>query len=156
MLEILKTTGLNRKLLNQKLSIQLIRPFCFFDEVVPRLAKHNSPETIFHYQNIESNAWSGVKGNGTVCGEAADRAGSRAQTLTLSSAHTGSQPRQSHCSDEAVWTATRDSEQTLDQVAEGEVRVAGSCSVSGLCEVAVEWYPQGNSNPCCTDENRVS
>ena len=25
-----------------------------------------------------------------------------------------------------------------------------------LSEVMREWYPRGNSNPCCTDENRVS
>jgi hypothetical protein len=63
------------------------------------------------------------------------------QSLSPLSAQTLSQPRQSHCSDEAVGDSATDSEHTLDQVVRqrsAEPPVTAVQSV--LCEVAVRWY----------------
>ena len=140
MFKILKNIGLNRQLHNKKLNIELIRPFSFFGEVAQRLAKHTSPETTFINKNLKQSELWGFKGNGTVCGEAADRAGSLVESPTLSSAHTASQPRQSHCSDEAVGIATRDSEHTLDQAVLPKAVPPVADSVGELSGVMREWW----------------
>ena len=62
------------------------------------------------------------------------------ESPTLSSAHTASQPRQSHCSDEAVGIATRDSEHTLDQAVLPKAVPPVADSVGELSGVMREWW----------------
>jgi site-specific DNA recombinase len=146
MFEILKMTGLNRQMSKKKFSLDYSMPFSFFRGSGLWLAKHNSPETIHVYQNIESKAWSGVKANQWGSGEAASSL-VRRQPLTLSSAHTAVQPRQSHCTAKAVGSLHEASEQTAEQVAKGVVRAAGSGYSEGvLSEVGLRWYRRPDLN----------
>ena len=140
MLEILKITGLNRKLHNQKFNIELIRPFSFFGEVPQRLAKHTSPETIFINKNIKQSELWGFKGNGGGCGEAAVPAGSLVESPTLSSAHTGVQPQQSVSSVEAASVGTESLLPTRDQAVLAHPVPPVAADSRELCGVGVEWH----------------
>jgi site-specific DNA recombinase len=88
MFQVLKNIGLNRVLFNQKLSLELIKPFCFFRNGSGR---SNSPETpLLKIRQRESQTVSGVQVYNCGSGEAASTVVNR-QPLTLSSALTASQ-----------------------------------------------------------------
>ena len=140
--EILKNIGSNPILSQQKFSITLNKPFCFFQEVAPRLAKLNSPETTMLNKNQNTQTMWGVKGNGTVCGEAADRAGSREQALTLSSAHTCVKPQQSASSVEAVGVEPESLLQARDQAGLACPDQPVTAHSGELCEIGLRWLPE--------------
>lgn len=142
MFQILKMAGLNRVLFNQKFSVEMSKPFCFFRSV---LGRNNSPETPLLDISKETQNLSGVKAKQWGSGEAASSL-VRRQTLTLSSALTVSQPRQLHLAGEAVSGSTWVSAQTEGKVANGVVRAAGDSSTGVLCVVMSEWYRWSGSN----------
>lgn len=125
MFQILKSIGLNRKLLDKKLNLDLVRPYCFFRESVSGLALLNSPETSLQNKNQQSQARSGVKGYNEGSGEAGTLVVSR-QALSLGSAQTEVKPFQSASSERAVGTATLGSTEGREQVAKRFVRAAGN------------------------------
>ena len=137
--EILKNIGSNPILSQQKFSIQLTRPFCFFQEVAPRLAKLNSPETTLINKNQDTQTMCGVKGNGAGGGEAAVSAGSRGQALTLSSAHTGVKPQQSESSVEAVGLVPESVLPTRDQAVLPKAVPPVTAVTVGLSELRERW-----------------
>jgi site-specific DNA recombinase len=146
MFEILKTVGSNRVLFNQKLSVEMTKPFCFFRSVAGR---SNSPKTPLLNMYKESQNMSGVKAKQWGSGEAASTL-VRRQPLTLSSALTASQPRQAHLPGEAVTQRAEGSSQTVSQVARqrsAEPPVSGKLAATGvLCELISEWYRWSGSN----------
>jgi hypothetical protein len=61
------------------------------------------------------------------------------QALTLSSAHTCVQPRQSHCSGEAVSVVPESLLPTRDQAVLPKAVPPVTAVTVGLCEIGVEW-----------------
>ena len=144
MFQTLKIIGLNCVLFDQNLRVKLIRLFCFLSNMSS--GRNTSPKTPLQNNNQETKLGSGVQQADDDEGMGASEASTHThhiksclrQTLTLSSALTGSQPRQAHLPDEAVTQSALVSAHTGDQVARqrsAETPVAGD-----LSEAICEWY----------------
>ena len=124
MLRLLRKTGLNPTILNEKLQLEMIRPYDFLSEV-PSLTGSYCIPVENHAVKIQQTLKESVGGK-----NAEERSSEALCHTAFSERFSASCPRRGEAEPRAL---------------------LGSLGL-GISE----WYPQGNSNPCCTDENRVS